>query len=104
MTQALEPDFSSLLVQDKTQVAKDIWYFKLVHPQGHALPDFKAGAHITVQTPAGQRRNYSLWQRSRRNQLLRDRHQVGTQWPRRLSKHDRSSACGRFAERQPAQK
>lgn len=60
MTQALEPDFSSLLVQDKTQVAKDIWYFKLVHPQGHALPDFKAGAHITVQTPAGQRRNYSL--------------------------------------------
>lgn len=60
MTQALEPDFSSLLVQDKTQVAKDIWCFKLVHPQGHALPDFKAGAHITVQTPAGQRRNYSL--------------------------------------------
>ena len=60
MTQALEPDFSSLLVQDKTQAAKDIWCFKLVHPQGHALPDFKAGAHITVQTPAGQRRNYSL--------------------------------------------
>ena len=60
MTQALEPDFSSLLVQDRTQVAKDIWCFKLVHPQGHALPDFKAGAHITVQTPAGQRRNYSL--------------------------------------------
>ena len=60
MTQALEPDFSSLLVQDKTQVAKDIWCFKLVHPQGHFLPDFKAGAHITVQTPAGQRRNYSL--------------------------------------------
>ena len=60
MTQVLEPDFSSLLVQDRTQVAKDIWCFKLVHPQGHALPDFKAGAHITVQTPAGQRRNYSL--------------------------------------------
>jgi len=60
MTQALDPEFSSLLVEHKSQVAKDIWSFKLVHPQGHALPAFKAGAHITVQTPAGQRRNYSL--------------------------------------------
>ena len=60
MTQALDPDFSSLLVQQKSQVAKDIWCFKLVHPQGQNLPVFKAGAHITVQTPSGQRRNYSL--------------------------------------------
>ena len=60
MTHAFEPDFSSLLVQHKSQIAKDIWHFKLVHPQGQALPSFKAGAHITVQTPAGQRRNYSL--------------------------------------------
>lgn len=60
MTQAIDPDFSSLLVQHKSQVAKDIWHFKLAHPQGQALPSFKAGAHITVQTPAGQRRNYSL--------------------------------------------
>jgi len=60
MTQALDPEFSSLLVAHKSQVAKDIWRFKLVHPQGEALPAFKAGAHITVQTPAGQRRNYSL--------------------------------------------
>ena len=60
MTQVIDPDFSSLLVQRKSQVAKDIWSFRLVHPQGQHLPDFKAGAHITVQTPAGQRRNYSL--------------------------------------------
>jgi phthalate 4,5-dioxygenase reductase subunit len=60
MTQAIDPEFSSLRVQHKSQVAKDIWHFKLVHPEGHALPAFKAGAHITVQTPAGQRRNYSL--------------------------------------------
>ena len=60
MTQALDPEFSSLLVAHKSQVAKDIWRFKLVHPQDEALPAFKAGAHITVQTPAGQRRNYSL--------------------------------------------
>jgi phthalate 4,5-dioxygenase reductase subunit len=60
MTQVIDPDFSSLLVQSKSQVAKDIWSFRLVHPEGHHLPAFKAGAHITVQTPAGQRRNYSL--------------------------------------------
>ena len=60
MTQALDPEFSSLLVEQKSQVAKDIWSFKLVHPQGATLPAFKAGAHITVQTPGGQRRNYSL--------------------------------------------
>jgi phthalate 4,5-dioxygenase reductase subunit len=60
MTQVTDPDFSSLLVQHKCQVAKDIWFFRLVHPQGQSLPSFKAGAHITVETPAGQRRNYSL--------------------------------------------
>jgi phthalate 4,5-dioxygenase reductase subunit len=60
MTQAIDPEFSSLRVQHKSQVARDVWHFKLVHPEGHALPAFKAGAHITVQTPAGQRRNYSL--------------------------------------------
>jgi phthalate 4,5-dioxygenase reductase component len=59
MTQVLDPDFSSLLVQHKSQVAKDIWSFRLVHPEGQSLPVFTAGAHITVQTPAGQRRNYS---------------------------------------------
>ena len=60
MTSLIDPDFSSLLVQQKRQVAKDIWSFSLVHPQGQSLPGFKAGAHITVQTPEGQRRNYSL--------------------------------------------
>ena len=60
MTQVTDPDFSSLLVQHKSQVAKDIWSFRLVHPQGQNLSSFKAGAHITVETPAGQRRNYSL--------------------------------------------
>ena len=37
MTQAIDPEFSSLRVQHKSQVAKDIWHFKLVHPEGHAL-------------------------------------------------------------------
>ena len=60
MTQVLDSDLTPLLVQDKRQVAKDIWSFRLAHPEGQSLPAFKAGAHITVQTPAGQRRNYSL--------------------------------------------
>jgi phthalate 4,5-dioxygenase reductase subunit len=49
-----------LQVSAKTQVATDIWCFELRHPQGEALPPFTAGSHLTVQTPAGARRNYSL--------------------------------------------
>jgi phthalate 4,5-dioxygenase reductase subunit len=49
-----------LVVAAKTQLATDIWRFELRHPQGLALPAFTAGAHLTVQTPAGARRNYSL--------------------------------------------
>jgi len=56
----LEPDLFPLQVQQKTQIAKDIWRFRLVHPKGLNLPIFTAGAHVTVQTPSGQKRNYSL--------------------------------------------
>lgn len=49
-----------LQVSAKTEVATDIWCFELRHPQGQALPAFTAGSHLTVQTPAGTRRNYSL--------------------------------------------
>jgi phthalate 4,5-dioxygenase reductase component len=55
-----EPPFMDLLVSAKTQVATDIWCFELRHPQGQPLPPFTAGAHLTVQTPVGVRRNYSL--------------------------------------------
>jgi phthalate 4,5-dioxygenase reductase subunit len=55
-----EPDLFPLLVQQKRPIAKDIWLFRLAHPKGHALPTFTAGAHVTVQTPSGQKRNYSL--------------------------------------------
>lgn len=56
----LESPFSDLQVARKRALAKDIVFFELRHPQGLALPAFTAGAHLTVQTPAGMRRNYSL--------------------------------------------
>jgi phthalate 4,5-dioxygenase reductase subunit len=56
----IEPDLFPLAVQQKRLVANDIWLFRLVHPKGLALPTFTAGAHVTVKTPSGQKRNYSL--------------------------------------------
>ena len=56
----LEPDLFPLKVQQKRLIANDIWRFRLVQPKGLALPTFTAGAHLTVKTPGGQKRNYSL--------------------------------------------
>ncbi len=55
-----ELPFSDLLVARKRLVARDTVLFELHHPQGRTLPAFTAGAHLTVETPAGMRRNYSL--------------------------------------------
>lgn len=52
--------FTPLRVTRKQPLAKDITLFELTHPDGQALPAFTAGAHITVQTPSGLRRSYSL--------------------------------------------
>lgn len=52
--------FVSLRIQRKAPLADDIWLFELVRPDGGALPPFEAGAHLTVITPSGARRNYSL--------------------------------------------
>lgn len=49
-----------LLVATRTPVATDTWCFELRDPNGAPLPAFSAGSHVTVQTPAGVRRNYSL--------------------------------------------
>ena len=57
---AAEMPFFDLLVSGKALLARDIWGFELRHPRGDALPPFTAGAHLTVQVPAGPRRNYSL--------------------------------------------
>jgi phthalate 4,5-dioxygenase reductase subunit len=57
---AVEPPFSPLRVRAKAEIAHGIFQFDLERPDGATLPAFTAGAHITVSTPSGARRNYSL--------------------------------------------
>lgn len=47
-------------VARKKHEAIDICSLELVHPEGGALPEFSAGAHIDVHTPGGLVRQYSL--------------------------------------------
>jgi phthalate 4,5-dioxygenase reductase subunit len=49
-----------LAVTAKRQVADDVYMFELRGPTGGELPAFTPGAHITVTTPGGQKRRYSL--------------------------------------------
>lgn len=58
--QPLPEGFVNLRLTQKSEIAEDIWLFGLEHPEGGALPPFEAGAHLTVVTPSGARRNYSL--------------------------------------------
>jgi phthalate 4,5-dioxygenase reductase component len=58
-----DPDFFELAVVRKDTVADGIYSFELRRPQADVpaeLPAFTAGAHLTLLTPAGMRRNYSL--------------------------------------------
>lgn len=49
-----------LRIAHKEEIAKDIVQFDLRDAQDNELPSFTAGAHISVQTPAGLVREYSL--------------------------------------------
>jgi len=42
------------------QVARSVRTFELVQPDGTDLPPFTPGSHVTVQTPSGLLRKYSL--------------------------------------------
>ena len=55
-----EAIFVNLQVVRKEALAGDIALFELRSPDGHDLPAFTPGAHLTVQVPNGARRNYSL--------------------------------------------
>ena len=49
-----------LRVEALRRVARGVLQIELVHPDGHALPPFTAGAHIDLKLPAGRVRSYSL--------------------------------------------
>lgn len=49
-----------LRVASKTCIAADVFLFELGSADGTPLPPFDAGAHVTVLTPAGLTRRYSL--------------------------------------------
>ncbi|KAA3630615.1 MAG: oxidoreductase [Proteobacteria bacterium] len=52
--------FMDLTITRKVEIADGIWLFDLERPDGEPLPGFEPGAHLTVITPSGARRNYSL--------------------------------------------
>ena len=57
-------DFEGEVVQLKInsveEIAREIFRFELVDPNGHDLPEFSAGAHVSVEVPNGEVRKYSL--------------------------------------------
>ena len=56
----MEAEFSPLLVTRKECIAQGIHMLELRDAKGAELPAFTAGSHLTVQTPIGVRRNYSI--------------------------------------------
>ncbi len=57
-----EPDAPTrtLRIREMSEIARDIFRFELVSPDGGDLPEFTAGAHIDVCVPNGAIRKYSL--------------------------------------------
>ena len=53
-------DVLNLLVAERIDLTHDVTRFVLRDPAGGALPGYRGGAHVTVTTPAGPRRSYSL--------------------------------------------
>jgi len=49
-----------LRVERAEKIAEDIHLFELRDPSGADLPEFSSGAHVTVRTPSGEERKYSL--------------------------------------------
>jgi phthalate 4,5-dioxygenase reductase subunit len=55
-----ELSIGQLVVTEKTEIAAGIFRFELRDPQRRELPPFTPGAHVSVCTPSGVSRNYSL--------------------------------------------
>jgi phthalate 4,5-dioxygenase reductase subunit len=56
----MEMNWIRLRVARKAPLAEGIMGFELRAPDGADLPEFTPGAHVTVRTPAGLERKYSL--------------------------------------------
>ncbi len=57
---ASEPALIPRRVARAERIAEDIHLFELRDPAGAALPEFSAGAHVTLRVPNGMLRRYSL--------------------------------------------
>jgi phthalate 4,5-dioxygenase reductase component len=55
-----DTEMMPLRIAHSEQIAQDIHLFELVKPGGSELPEFTAGAHLTVRVPNGLLRKYSL--------------------------------------------
>ena len=62
-----------LEVRRAERAAADIFVFELRHPEGSDLPEFTAGSHLTVRSPNGSLRKYSLCN----DPAERDRYVIG---------------------------
>ncbi len=61
MSAAVEPiAMTPLTVTRAEWAAQDVRLFELRDPAGEALPEFTAGAHVSVEAPDGSIRKYSL--------------------------------------------
>lgn len=56
----MNDSFRQLRVARKNKLTADITLFELSHPNSDALEGFTPGSHVTVITPNGMRRSYSL--------------------------------------------
>jgi phthalate 4,5-dioxygenase reductase subunit len=59
MPDAPQPNMT-LRLERKDRIAEGIELLEFRHPAGSALPEFAAGAHITIKVPNGLLRKYSL--------------------------------------------
>ena len=60
MSATLPPDMMSLRVSRAEEIAQGIFQFELRHAENAELPAFTCGSHISVRTPGGLLRKYSL--------------------------------------------
>jgi phthalate 4,5-dioxygenase reductase subunit len=60
VTDRMPPDAMGLRIAHKEEIARGIYVFELRDPSDAELPPFTGGAHITLQTPSGLIRKYSL--------------------------------------------